>query len=453
MTTTLGYDSQGNLTSSDAPLSRNTKNQYDALNRLDQITDPNNGITKLGYDANDNVASVIDPRSLTTSYTHDGFDEVSKLVSPDTGTTTKTYDSAGNLKTVTDARSALGTYTYDALNRLTKAAYADETINYTYDAGTNGKGRLTGASDANHTLSWTYDTHGRVTGKSQIVGSVTKSVGYGYTNDDLTSIITPSSQTITYSYTNHRITSIAVNGTTLLSGATYAPFGPLTGWTWGNSTTVARTYDEDYKITAINSAADTIDLGYDNAFRINGVTDTGASANSWTLNYDLLDRITSAAKTGTSYGWTYDANGSRLTQTGTSASTFTPSTTSNHLSSTTGALARTYAYDAAGDTASYSNLTFTTNDRGRMSAVTVGSTASSYVYSAVGQLIKKTVGSTTTLLVYDEAGAFTRRVHERRCAHSRDCLDGRRTGCDVTAKTEVPGARARSAYFTCTRIS
>jgi uncharacterized protein RhaS with RHS repeats len=74
---------------------------------------------------------------------------VTQLASPDTGTTKNTFDSAGNLKTVTDARNTLGTYSYDALNRLTQAEYADQTINYTYDTGTNGKGRLTGASDAN----------------------------------------------------------------------------------------------------------------------------------------------------------------------------------------------------------------------------------------------------------------------------------------------------------------
>jgi RHS repeat-associated protein len=404
VTTTLGYDANANLTSSDAPLSRNTANQYDALNRLNQITDPNSGITKLGYDANDNLASVIDPRTLTTSYAHNGFNDVTALVSPDTGTSSKTYDSGGNLKTATDARSAVATYSYDALNRMTQEAYADQTINFTYDAGTNGIGRLTGASDANHSLSWTYDTHGRIIGKGQTVGTVTKSVGYAYVNNDLTSVVTPSGQTITYGYTNHRITSITINSTTLLSGATYAPFGPLTGWTWGNTTAVARTYDEDYKVTAITTAGDSIDFGYDSAFRITAVTDTGTSADTWALNYDLLDRITSASKTGTTDGWTYDANSNRLTQTGTSASTFTPSTTSNRLSKTTGALARTYAYDAAGDTASYSTLTFTYNDRGRMSAVTVGSTASAYIYSAVGQLIKKTVGSTATLLMYDEWG-------------------------------------------------
>jgi RHS repeat-associated protein len=39
-----------------------------------------------------------------------------------------------------------------------------------------------------------------------------------------------------------------------------------------------------------------------------------------------------------------------------------------------------------------------------MSAVKVGSTTTDYIYSAVGQLIKKTVGSTVTLLMSDEAG-------------------------------------------------
>jgi RHS repeat-associated protein len=404
VTTTLGYDPQGNQTSINAPLSRNTGKTFDVLNRLSQITDPNSGITLLGYDANDNVASVKDPRNLTTSYTHNGFNDVAKIVSPDSGTRTNTYDSGGNLKTATDARSAVATYTYDALNRATQVAYADQTIQFIYDAGTNGKGRLTSASDANHTLSWTYDTHGRVTGKGQTVGSVTKSVGYGYTNDDLTSIVTPSGQTVTYSYSNHQITSIVVGSTTILSGATYFPFGPVSGWTWGNSTSTSRTYDTDGKISVINTAADAIDFGYDNAFRITGVTDTGTSANSWTLGYDVLDRINSASKTGTTYGWTYDADGNRLTQTGTSASTFTPSTTSNRLNSTTGALARTYTYDTAGNTKTYSNLTYSYNDRGRMSSVTVGSTTSNYVYSALGQMIKKTVGSTATLLMYDEAG-------------------------------------------------
>lgn len=173
VTTTLGYDGYGNLTTSNAPLSRNTTKNYDALNRLKQITDPTNGVTKLTYDGRDNLASMIDPRTFPTTYTNDGFGDVAQLVSPDTGTSKNTYDSGGNLQTTTDARGAVGTYTYDALNRVSKIAYTDQTIQFTYDVGTNGKGRLTGASDANHSMSWSYDTLGRVTGKGQTVATAT----------------------------------------------------------------------------------------------------------------------------------------------------------------------------------------------------------------------------------------------------------------------------------------
>ena len=205
VTTTFGYDANGNQTSIAAPLSRNTANAYDELNRLKQITDPANGITQFGYDANDNLISVTDPRSLTTAYTYNGFGDLLTQVSPDAGTTTNTYDSGGNLATSTDARGAVATYAYDALNRLTSVAYSqggstDQTITFTYDAGTNGKGHLTGASDANHAMAWTYDGLGRVTSKSQTIGSVTRSVSYGYTNGDLISITTPSAQTVSYGY-------------------------------------------------------------------------------------------------------------------------------------------------------------------------------------------------------------------------------------------------------------
>ena len=203
VTTTFGYDNNGNQTSIAAPLARNTANAYDELNRLKQITDPANGLTQFGYDANDNLTAVTDPRNLATAYTYTGFGDLKTQASPDTGTTTNTYDSAGNLATSTDSRGAVSTYAYDALNRVTSVAYSlggttDQTIAFTYDAGTNGQGHLTGASDANHSMTWSYDALGRVTSKGQSIGTVTQSVTYGYTNADLTTLITPSGQSVTY---------------------------------------------------------------------------------------------------------------------------------------------------------------------------------------------------------------------------------------------------------------
>jgi len=58
---------------------------------------------------------------------------------------------------------------------------------------------------------------------------------------------------------------------------------------------------------------------------------------------------------GSASDYSYDENGNRLTGEG---STHTISSTSNRLSSVSGALTRTYAYDAAGHTTSYGGLEF-----------------------------------------------------------------------------------------------
>jgi len=411
VTTTFGYDAQGNQTTINAPLARNTTNAYDALSRLKQITDPASGITQFQYDGNDNLTQVTDPRNLITTYQYNGYGDLKQQTSPDTGTTVNTYDSGGNLKTSTDARSNVGTYSYDALNRATQVAYTDQTINFGYDAGTNGKGHLTSAFDASHSMSWAYDGLGRVTGKGQTVGTVTKSVGYGYANGNLVTMTLPSGQIVTYQYnTNHQVTGVTLgtgSPTTILSGVTYEPLGPVKGWTWGNATTTTRSFDTDGKISQIATTGIgvTNTYGYDDALRITGITDTGTAANSWTYGYDLLDRITSGSKTGTTRGWTYDANGNRKTETGSAASTYTISGTTNRVSSITGALARTYSYDTAGDVLTYSTITATYNNRGRMATLKKGSVTETLVYNALGQLVKTSGGAMgAELFMYDESG-------------------------------------------------
>jgi RHS repeat-associated protein len=410
VTTTYGYDSNGNQTTIAAPLSRSTTNAYDPLNRVSQITDPNSGNTYFGYDAEDDLISVKDPRSLTTTYGYNGFGDVKSLASPDTGTSGNTYDSGGNLSVATDARGSTSNYSYDAANRVTQIVYknsggvTDQTIVFGYDAGTNGKGRLTSASDANHSMSWSYDTHGRVTGKGLVVGSFNKSVGYGYTNADLTALVTPSGQSVTYAYnSNHQVTSITVNGTTVLSAVTYEPFGGVNGWTWGNGTsTVSRTFNGDGLISQIVTASVTLGYAFDNANRITGISDSSNSALTWTYGYDPLDRLTSATTSAITDGWTYDANGNRLTQTGTTAITFSVSSTNNQLTATSGGLVRTYGYDAAGNTQSNGAYSFAYNNRGRMASTNGASTL--YLYNALGQMIEKSGTLGTTILMQDEAG-------------------------------------------------
>lgn len=414
VTTTFGYDVNGDQNAVNAPLGRNSSNLYDELRRLKQITDPASGITKFAYDAGDNLTSVTDPRNLVTSYTYSGFDDLKTQTSPDTGATTNTYDSGGNLDTSTDSRGAIADYAYDALNRVTSVSFTlggvtDQTITYGYDAGTNQNGLLTSATDAQHALAWTYDSQGRVTGKGQTVGGITLAIGYGFNSSgQLASRLLPSGASIAYGYnTNGELTSLTLNGsTTILDNITYDPFGPVTGWSWGNGTTASRDFDADGKVTQVDDAngASLKTYSYDDAFRITGVTDVGNSALSWTYGYDLLDRLNSATSSSVTQGWTYDANGNRLTQTGSTPSTYTNSLTSNRVGSVSGAMARTYGYDAAGNTLSYAGATFTYNHRGRMTSASNAGTTATYTYNALGQRIRRATSASTTIYVYDEAG-------------------------------------------------
>jgi RHS repeat-associated protein len=414
VTTTFGYDNNGNQTTTNAPLSRNSTSVYDELNRLKEITDPASGITQFGYDANDNLTSVTDPRNLVTSYTYSGFGDLKTQASPDTGVTTNTYDSAGNIDTSTDSRGVVTDYDYDVANRPTSVSFTlggvtDQTITYGYDAGTNQNGRLTSAADANHTLAWTYDSHGRVTGKGQTVGSTTLAIGYGYDGAGrLGNVTLPSGSVVTYGYNaNGQVTSVTLNGsTTIINGITYDPFGPITGWTWGNGTFASRGFDTDGKITQVDNAngASLKNYSYDDAFRITGIGDAGNGALSWTYGYDLLDRLTSATSTSVSQGWTYDANGNRLTQTGTTPSSYSNSSSSNRVNSISGSLARTYGYDNAGNTLGFGSATFTYNNRGRMLTASNGGITATYTYNALGQRIKRATASATAVYVYDEAG-------------------------------------------------
>jgi RHS repeat-associated protein len=122
---------------------------------------------------------------------------------------------------------------------------------------------------------------------------------------------------------------------------------------------VARTTEIDYDTRAANEDC------------INGGSRTRTK-----YGYDSLDRLTSASEIGTTLGWSYDADGNRLQQTGALAANALP-------------------------TASPS---FVFNGRGRMSSAALGSITSNYTYNALGQMIEKSVGGAVTLLVYDEAG-------------------------------------------------
>ena len=413
-TTTYTPDLMGNDTAITDPLTHPTNQTFDALNRLSTVVDPLSGNTTYNYDSLDRVQDVTDPKGLNTDYSYDAFGDVTTQTSPDTGITAYTYDLDGNRLTKTDARGVTATYSYDALNRLTTISYPDtnKDVTYSYDQNTYGIGHLSGMTDASGSTTYSYDAHGNTTQKTVTLGGHVFNVGYQYdTADNLTGMTYPDGMQVNYGRdTAERVTSVTANSSSVVSNVTYEPFGPITGFTYGNGLTEIRTYDQDYRLTTIDVPGVlqwTIPAnGYDADDNIKIITDGLNAGNSQAFGYDSLNRLTSASGAYGALGFTYDADGNRTQQTlGGTPTTLTYDTASNKLLTVGN---QSDQYDAVGNLLSDGKHTYTYDASNRLSGY--DTSANAYLYNGLGQ---RTVKSQTTLpptvsITGPASGAFLR---------------------------------------------
>jgi RHS repeat-associated protein len=211
---------------------------------------------------------------------------------------------------------------------------------------------------------------------------------------------------ITYAYLNNQMVTVTVNGTPVVANAKYFPFGGVSGWTWGNGQVYQRTYDQDGRIQSVTLAGQTRTYGFDDASRITALTDRqGAAAlQSATIAYDNLDRLTSAVNPA-SYNQTfvYDLVGNRTSETVSGASTALGYGAASNRLVQNGT--QTISYDNSGNTTSDGTFSYSYSGRNRLVQVSQGaSTLATYKHNALGQRVAKTLGGTTTLFAYDEAG-------------------------------------------------
>lgn len=197
----------------------------------------------------------------------------------------------------------------------------------------------------------------------------------------------------------------------LLNQVGYAPFGPATGWTYGNGRSLTRAYNQNYQPVAIQ---DTIVGGLDWGFGFDAVgnlavlTRAANPAPVVSFDYDNLNRLTAFRDQPANVAiesYAYDKTGNRTSFTnagGTQAYTYPAG---NHRLSSVGATARTY--DAAGNTTQIggTNRQFVYDDSGRMSQVKSKNKATmNYAYNGKGEQVRKYLGTASTYAMYDEAG-------------------------------------------------
>ncbi|WP_425522773.1 RHS repeat-associated core domain-containing protein [Xanthomonas oryzae] len=429
--TDFTYDANGNATKVTDALATATQSEYDPLNRLSRTLQDVAGIkadTKFEYDALDNLTKVTDPKGLDTKYEYNGFGDLVKLTSPDTGVTRYTYDSAGNRATQTDARGNTTAYSYDALNRLTKVTYPTSSLNvtYTYDvtqtACSSGEtfsiGRLTKMQDGGAITQYCYNRFGDLVRKVQTSNGTTLVLRYDYTvGGQLRRMTYPDGAVVDYvRNTQGQTTEVGVTPAggsrqVLLGNASYYPFGPAAGWTYGNGRTLARQYDLDYRPRAIQDTRPgglEVGFGFDPAGNLTALTPAGNTTPEIGLGYDTLGRLTALkdGDTGTLIdGYSYDATGNRLSaKVGTATQIYTYPTDSHRLRALA-SVARTY--DKTGNTLTIGGKAreFSYDASGRMSmAKRAGALVMNYRYNGKGEQVQRFLGTTNTYTLYDEAG-------------------------------------------------
>ncbi len=417
-TTTYTYDPNSNVLTVAPPSPSGTITYtYDALNRVATRVDPSpGGTTTFTYDVHNRLTNVQDANGNSTAYVYDGFGDVTQITSPDTGTTVYHYDKDRNLTQKVFAGGQTVNFTYDADDRNLTIAYpSDSSLNVskTYDQAGHGYGvgRLTSVTDQAGSDSFTYDKRGNRTAESRVITSVgTLSTSTTFDAAGRVSGITyPSGTVVAYTRNSTgQVTGVtakppgAMSASNIATSITYEPFGPVTGLTFGNGITGTYAFNSDYRATSREdtTGTDVMNLAY--AYKTNGslytITDSVNAANSQTLGYDALDRLTSATSGmggyGT-YGWTWDAVNNVATQVINSVTTtFSLNSNTNQLSQfVTGATTTTVDTTANGNILDLKIsgtpiLTYTFNQANQPATATTTTTAS-YKYGFDGKRLEK----------------------------------------------------------------
>lgn len=327
-TTSIAYDSRGNVTSITTPLGRTIRYEYDSNDNLTKVTDPRGNIVIFTYDGNDNLTSISNP---PTTFTYNGYGELASVTDARGNTTTFNYDSDGNLASITNARGETPyTFGYDGVGRLTQVTDRQgNTTTYQYDAidrviQTNFPigirqfvyeccGLQSETDEEGKTTQYAYKpTDGLTAQNLRTVTDAMKPVPgvttYEYDNaGNMRQVTDARGNSMLYSYDNADRLVQHGDGTIY----TYYPAGNIKTKTDLNGNTINYTYDNDNRLITI-TYPDTsqVTFTYDNNSNVTSMTDANGAT---TCTYSFIagsDRLVSKTDPyGKTIQYGYDAVG------------------------------------------------------------------------------------------------------------------------------------------------
>ena len=408
-----------------------TTYEYGLFNRLTHIRQPATADhgpvdTWLDHDSRGRLtlAKIVDgAEEKSNTYEYNDMGWLVSETAPDTGTTRHGYDAAGNRTWKIDSAGVQVSYTYDIGNRL-RAISSDASgglppylVTYRFDLRAEGKGRLARVEDASGSTDLDYDARGRMFRKTSTIDGISYPLSRSFTDGGRVDRLTyppagnpPISRVLQFTRGECacRVARIdVVPGLTLFNSFTYRPFGEVSGLGFGNGGTVSNQFNIRGRMTASNPGRT---MGrsytYDQEGRLLSISAPNTPWYNRVFAYDALGRLKEASGPFGTLGYSYSPAGNRMSETEQGelkrSYTYTPGT--NRLESLTasGQPPLTYTHDVCGRMIAAGARGFTYNQAGELIRVKdSGATKGEYVYNGFGQRVKKTVGSVTTLCLYD----------------------------------------------------
>lgn len=343
------YDANGNLKEIKDAKGNSTNYTYDDFDRLKTTTYAGLTTEECTYDSNSNLIIKKDPKNQIITYAYDALNRLDLKTYPDSKTVDYVYDKGSRLKQVIDETGTIA-YDYDTANRVTKVTYpGSKSVSYEYEANSNRTkliypdssyityeydqlNRLTAIKDQSSQAiaSYTYDALSRRT-KGALANGTETAYTYDYANriqealNRQTAVPTNKISQFDYTYdkVGNRKTMVTLSGAHTytydniyqLTAVTYPSgyFAPNTTFNYdavGNRDTVVTGSTTSYTANSLNQYTQVGAATYTNDDNGNLVND-----GTWTYTYNYENRLTQAAKTGTTATYKYDPLGRRIEKT------------------------------------------------------------------------------------------------------------------------------------------
>ena len=284
---TSTYDALGRLTRSTDFKGSSAEYKYDALGNLLELKNALGQVTKYKYGILSLPVDTTAPNGATVKNEYDTLGRLIKTINPLGEIEQFAYDNRGNVIYAKDRKGVISTFEYDLFNRKTKQTVGSKTTTYKYDALNN----ITQIQDASGVINQTYSLDGMLLSKQLPDG---KTISYAY---DLKNRLVKTTdyfgQITTYTY-NQNDLLISEKIGAYETKYSYYPNGRLYQTQFANGIKEQNTYDSTGLLIQrkyLNPSASVISsFSYTYDANGNRITENG-DGGAVTYTYDALNRL------------------------------------------------------------------------------------------------------------------------------------------------------------------